>query len=134
MIRNYNKDDIDNIEKLGNELHSNYKFNLDTFSKCLVFEDEKIIGFITYSIIYDRAEIIDIIVSKEERNKGLGKRLLLEAINDCKTNNCKNITLEVRKSNKIAIDFYKKNGFNIISMRKKYYKEEDGYLMGLEVK
>ena len=54
MIRNYTKDDIYNIEKLGRELHDNYKFSLDVYSKCLVVEDKKIVGFITYSIIYDR--------------------------------------------------------------------------------
>ncbi len=134
MIRYYNNNDIPYINKLGIQLHDNYKFDLDIYSKCLVIDNNGIIGFITYSIIYDRAEIIDIVVSVNNREKGLGRKLLQYVINDCKSNNCKSITLEVRKSNETAINFYKNNGFNIISTRKNYYKEEDGYLMCLEVK
>ena len=40
-----------------------------------------------------------------------------------------NITLEVRESNLSAINFYKKNGFNEITKRKNYYKDENGILM-----
>ena len=40
-----------------------------------------------------------------------------------------NITLEVRESNKEAINFYLKNGFKEVTRRKNYYKEEDGILM-----
>jgi len=41
------------------------------------------------------------------------------------------ITLEVRKSNIIAIDFYKKLGFEIVTIKKDYYTSpmEDGYYM-----
>ena len=43
--------------------------------------------------------------------------------------NVKNITLEVRENNKIAIDFYIKNGYKIETIRKDYYGNENGYLM-----
>ena len=49
-IRNYKKEDIPDIEKLGLLLHNNYKFLLDDFSNALVIiEEEKVIGFIVYS-------------------------------------------------------------------------------------
>ena len=43
--------------------------------------------------------------------------------------NIQNITLEVRESNKIAINFYKKNNFEIAAIRKNYYGSENGFLM-----
>ncbi len=129
MIRDYIDLDISSIEILGKELHDNYKFSLDTFSKCKIVElNNSVIGFITYSIIYDRAEIIDIIIKEEFRNKGYAKKLIDEAIKDIKSNNCQNITLEVRKTNP-AVNFYIKLGFEIVSIRKGYYNGIDGYLM-----
>ena len=136
MIKDYTNKDILDIEILGKKLHNNYKFSLDTFSKCKVLEiNNSIIGFITYSIIYDRAEIIDIIIKEEFRNKGYAKKLIEEVFVELKNNQCKNITLEVNEKNP-AVKFYKKIGFEIVSIRKGYYNGQDGYLMEkkLEVK
>lgn len=134
MIREYKNKDIDSIKKLGSLLHINYDFKLDIYSKCLVYElDNNIIGFIIYSIIYDRAEIIDILIDNNYRNKGYGDELLKNGIEDCLNNNCKNITLEVKESNESAINLYKKNNFKVIAKRKNYYKNEDAYLMEKEV-
>ena len=44
-------------------------------------------------------------------------------------NKCINITLEVDESNEAAINLYKKYGFTIAAIRKKYYGKNDGYLM-----
>lgn len=136
MIRELIEKDIFDIELLGKELHNNYKFSLDTFSKCKVIEiNNKVIGFITYSIIYDRAEIIDIIVKDELRNKGYAKKLIDNISIELIDNKCKNITLEVSEINP-AVHFYQKMGFEIVSVRKNYYNGVDGYLMEkkLEVK
>ena len=48
-------------------------------------------------------------------------------------NNCSNITLEVRKSNIIAINIYKKFKFKVIAERKNYYGNEDAIMMLREV-
>lgn len=136
MIRKYEEKDIPEIEILGKLLHHNYKFNLNIYSSCYVAElDNDIIGFITFSVIYDRAEILDIIVDQKHRNKHYGKELLNKVIEDIK-DKCENITLEVNKDNKTALNFYKKSGFEIASTRKGYYANEDAYLMikKLEVK
>lgn len=41
----------------------------------------------------------------------------------------KNITLEVDSANEIAIQFYKKHGFQSAAIRKNYYEDRDGILM-----
>ena len=135
LIRKYKKSDITSIEKLGIELHNNYKFSLDDFSSCIVAEDKfNIIGFITYSIIYERAEIIDIIIDNEYRKKGYGTLLLEKTFNIIKDNNCDSITLEVNSNNKNAINLYKNNGFEIVSVRKNHYDNSDAYLMKKELR
>lgn len=133
MIRQYNDKDINEIAKLGLKLHDNYVFSLNEFSNCLVIEENnKIIGFITYSIIYERAEVIDIIIDEKERKKGYGNKLLSKVIEIAKENNCTNITMEVNVNNEIAIKLYKKNGFKIVLNRKNYYNDNDAYLMELK--
>lgn len=129
-IRNYTEKDLDVISKLGSLLHEKYTFSLDEFSKCLILEDnQKIIGFIIYSIIYDRAEIVDIIINPSNRLKGYGEKLLKYTIDEIINKGCLNVTLEVSVSNTSAINLYKKLGFNIEAIRKRYYNNEDGYLM-----
>lgn len=129
-IRVYKKEDISTITSLALKLHDNYVFYLDTYSSCLVLEENgNIIGFISYSIIYDRAEIIDVIIDEKYRDKGYGKKLVSEVITIAFSNNCNNITLEVSILNKVAIRLYENMGFEIVGVRKKYYKDNDGYLM-----
>lgn len=105
----------------------------DPFSKFIVYlEDTKIIGFLSYSVIYERAEINYIFVLEDYRGKKVASKMLNYMISSCKI--CDNITLEVRKSNSIAISLYKKFGFKEVAIRENYYNNEDGILMMLVVK
>ena len=100
------------------------------FKKYIGFEiDDEIISFLNYSLIYERIEIEYIYTLEKYRNKNIASKLLEYHIDLGISNNCTNITLEVRKSNISAINFYKKNGFKSVSIRKKYYDTEDGILM-----
>jgi ribosomal protein S18 acetylase RimI-like enzyme len=121
---------IDEVEA-ANKLLFNFNYNLNTesfnnpFFNSLVYIDDGIKGIIIYNLLYDRVEIDYIIVDKNYRKKGIGS-LLLKQVEKNKLNN---ITLEVRESNIDAINFYKKNGFEIVAIRKNYYGTENGYLM-----
>lgn len=105
----------------------------DPFSKFIIYlENNKIVGFLSYSIIYERVEINYIFVCENYRGKKIASKLLEFMIESCKI--CENITLEVRKSNSVAISLYKKFGFEEVATREKYYNNEDGILMMLVVK
>lgn len=131
MIREASVVDIKEI----NLLLKQFNYNIDNksfdnpFFKAIVYEDDSILGVIIYNKLYDRIEIEYIAVDNTSKNKGIGSKLLKAIENS----NLKNITLEVRKSNKIAINFYMKNGYKIVSIRKNYYNDEDGYLMLKEI-
>ena len=105
--------------------------NLESpFKKYVGFEkDGKIVSFLNYSLIYNRIEIEYIYTISEYRNYGLASMLLDYLIDLGIKNKCENITLEVRKSNINAINFYEKNGFKKISIREKYYNGEDAIMM-----
>lgn len=123
MIRNITDKDLFEVNKLLQIFNVEYSEN--EFRNVLVYEENNVIvGVLVYLLIYDRAEIEYIVVKDEYKNKGIGSKLLKYI-----ENNIKNITLEVRESNTTAINFYKKNGYSIVSTRHNYYKDEDGYLM-----
>ena len=131
MIR---KLQINDLEE-ANVLLSNFNYELTeedfnkVFFNCLISVDDKINGIVVYNLFYDRVEIEYIIVPEEYRKQGIGSKLLSEIEKE----NINNVTLEVRKSNMTAINFYKKNGYKIKAVRKNYYGNEDGYLMMKEI-
>ena len=91
------------------------------------YENNKVIAYLDFSIIYEKVEINDLFVEEKYRNKKIASCLLEHMIKE--VGNVENITLEVRVDNAIAINLYKKFGFEIVSIRKNYYKDIDGYLM-----
>ena len=82
-----------------------------------------------YSLIYDRIEIEQFEVITKERRKGIGDKLLKYLIEKYQDTDIKNITLEVKEDNIVAINLYKKYGFKKVSTREKYYDGINGLLM-----
>ena len=93
------------------------------------FVDDVSVGYLEYSLIYDRMEIDNIMVNEEYRKQGIGTELMTYLITLAENYQVKNITLEVRVSNEIAKNLYKKFGFREVAIRKYYYGDEDGILM-----
>lgn len=87
--------------------------------------DTKINKMVGYLIIYDSIdvfEIIKIFVETNKRKTGIASTLL-QFFLDRERN--KEVLLEVRESNEVAIKFYENKKFEKISVRKKYYKDND---------
>lgn len=97
------------------------------------YQDNEIKGYLDYSLIYDRIEIDNFCVNEDFRGQGIGKKLLSYLVVIAINNHVINITLEVRKSNDIARNLYKKFGFREVALRKFYYGDEDGILMEKQV-
>ncbi|MCR5307668.1 MAG: GNAT family N-acetyltransferase [bacterium] len=127
-IRKSISSDLDNIKKI--EL-DNYGYilteelNNDDFHTYFVIEEESFIGYISIWHDLDKAQIESIIIN--DKNKGYGQTLFRYALDYL---NGYIITLEVRKSNVVAIHIYEKYGFKTVTVRKNYYSNnEDAYLM-----
>ena len=88
-----------------------------------IYYGEKLIAFLTYSFCDDFGEIQDLLVDGSFRKKGIASTLINNFFETSKKNNIKKIFLEVRESNVIGINFYRKNGFSIFNTRKKYYSD-----------
>lgn len=95
----------------------------------------EILGFAGIKIIEDEADIMNIVVKKNYRNKGIGSFLLNNLISFSKKLNINIITLEVNEKNLSAIHLYKKFKFDKLGIRKKYYNGVDnGIIMSKKMK
>ena len=102
---------------------------VNPFSHFVVYKKNKsIIGYLYYSLIYDRIEINQIEVLKSEQHKGIGTLLM-----DYLIKKNMDITLEVKKDNVNAIKLYEKFSFKKVAIRKGYYNGVDGVLMERKV-
>lgn len=80
-------------------------------------------------------EIYNIGVHREYRRKQVGKLLIDSLLKEIDKKYSASIWLEVRESNKAAIDFYKSNSFKFCYKRKNFYSNpyEDAIVMRLEI-
>ena len=100
-----------------NELKS---FEMNESHVIWKIEKIKIIGFVCFFHVRDEIEIIKICIIKSHQRKNYGSIL----INEIKKLNIKKIFLEVSIENVNAINFYLKNGFQKIGVRKGYYAND----------
>lgn len=124
--------DIKIIEELGKEYKEKYNPIINDYTFILSYKiDDKYVGFLIYQLLYEDAEIIDIFVLDEYRNRGIGKALMNKMLEN---KNIKKVTLEVKKDNNLGIMLYNSMGFKPVSVRKGYYNGVDALLMLKEVK
>lgn len=133
-----NSDKIEELERLfpnvfiGKPIKNDFYNNPFTRYYAYLI-DGNIVGFINYTLIYDRMEIININVLPKFRRKGVATKLMEIMIDNGVVHKVSNITLEVRKDNEAAISLYRKYGFSDVAIRKKYYGNVDGILMEKEM-
>lgn len=96
--------------------------------------DGKIIGYGGMWIIFDEAHITNVCILPEYRGNGYAYSLMTALIGTAKEHGADAMSLEVRVSNKAALKLYKKCGFTIHGIRKRYYSNngEDAYVMWTE--
>ena len=136
MIKKLTINDVDYIEQIFNlekDIFKNSAFSKESTENLVKADnsfiyaylvDEKVCG---YLMVLDSIDVYEILAIATIE-KGIAQELL----DKIKT---KDIFLEVRESNKKAINFYKKNNFKQISIRKGYYSDptEDAIIMKMEV-
>jgi len=78
-------------------------------------------------------ELENIVVAATARRRGIGQRLLGELIEEVRSTQGSEISLEVRQSNHDARSLYRKAGFEAVGLRKSYYSNppEDAILCRL---
>ncbi|MFT4309335.1 MAG: N-acetyltransferase family protein [Candidatus Woesearchaeota archaeon] len=111
----YDHDDIDyetTKRIFGDRLLSNNNIGI------VMMIDDKIIGYSHTIIVSDIQTqgsiglLTEFVINANHRNKGHGKRLMDETINQCKENGCIELRLTSNFRRGDAHKFYEKNGFS----------------------
>jgi ribosomal-protein-alanine N-acetyltransferase len=98
---------------------------------------ESIIGFAIVSTVLDESSLLNICVSPDFQNRGIGRYLLDFLLDKARTQGMLTCFLEVRASNKKAMALYESAGFQQVSRRADYYPlligREDGLVYSLSL-
>ena len=89
----------------------------------LATQEDQIVGFSFWKCILEDAELLFVFVPEAQRGKGVAKELLAFSMIHLESLGAKMVSLEVRPSNRSAVDLYGRLGFSILSTRKNYYKD-----------
>ena len=90
----------------------------------------RLLGYAGCWLLVDECHVSTIAVHPDWRGQGLGELLLVSLIERGMELNAVRATLEVRISNQAAQNLYHRCGFEIVSLRRRYYADnEDAYIM-----
>lgn len=92
--------------------------------------NQRIIGFCGIHYVLDEGHITNVAVLNEYRRRGIGKKLV-QTLFDLSPGYIDKFTLEVRVSNRTAINIYTSLGFKSVGTRPHYYGDngEDALIM-----
>lgn len=136
--------DIDGVFEVEKSCFEDY-WSKDSFKKELSNDvaryivaklGEKIVGYVGIWLIVDEGHITNVAVHKDYRGQKIGDKLIKSLVELCRKNSILAMTLEVRSSNTIAQNLYKKYGFKMVGVRKEYYSDnkEDAIIMWNQIK
>lgn len=142
MIRRITKDDLESVIALENRCFPDdpwpeseflYELNENPFSQLYLYEENgRILGYIDFWILYDKAQLANIAVDPDCRRQGIGRKLMDFCIHSANQAGCETLSLEARLSNEAALAMYHSYGFIDAAIRKHYYEDgEDATLMVL---
>ena len=109
-----------------------YEMRENQYAHYLVAEDEKgIVGFCGMWLVIDAAQITNVAVVERMRGQKIGEALMKEAMRVAREGNMDVMSLEVRVTNVVAQNLYRKLGFQDGGIRKGYYTDngEDALVM-----
>lgn len=127
---------LDNLAEIKNIASIAEVYSPENEDKIYISIDEnnKILAFIAWrNPAEEEAELLSIAVLPEFRGQKIADDLLYCATNIWEKEGVKNIFLEVKKSNEIAQNLYKKFNFQQIAVRKNYYKDDDALIFKLNL-
>ncbi|AVK95269.1 ribosomal-protein-alanine N-acetyltransferase [Lysinibacillus sphaericus] len=96
-----------------------------------VDENNTIIGFCGMWMVIDAAQITNVAVLETARGQGIGEGLMREAMRIAREHGMDVMSLEVRETNTVAQNLYRKLAFQDGGIRKGYYTDngEDALVM-----
>ena len=117
----------------GSEMYNEQSFASDLQNSDKIYyvavHKNLVVGYVLLAVVGDDLELHKIAVLPQFRKLGIGKNLLDMASKYMKKNHYKKLFLEVRETNKNAINLYNKFGFKVLSKRENYYDDGEACLV-----
>ena len=144
IIEQMKENDIDGVFEVEKNCFEDY-WSKDSFKKELSNNlaqylvakvDNKVVGYVGIWFVVDEGHITNVAVHEGYRGQKIGDQLIRELVEVCKNNKIVSMTLEVRASNVVAQNLYRKYGFKMVGIRKEYYSnnKEDAIIMWNDIK
>ncbi|RPF22818.1 ribosomal protein S18-alanine N-acetyltransferase [Myceligenerans xiligouense] len=97
---------------------------------------DPVVGYAGLWFDGDDAQIMTIGVAKDQQRSGVGRLLMDALIAQARKLKAQAVLLEVRVDNEPALAMYRRSGFEVLSVRKRYYQPEDkdAYTMRLDLR
>ena len=137
--------DVDRV--FENELRSYaYPWTRGNFLDCLrerkecrVAEvDGAIVGHGVLGVAAGEGHILNVCIARDQQGHGYGRALLEDLLDRARRAGAEIVFLEVRPSNRVAIELYESAGFNAIGLRRNYYPapfgHEDAQIMAMDMR
>ncbi|GAC1351178.1 MAG: hypothetical protein NVSMB1_01700 [Polyangiales bacterium] len=97
-------------------------------------EEKEALAFIATWLVQDELHILNIATRESHRRKGHASALLRHALEFANAHAVRLVLLEVRRSNRPAIELYRRIGFAAVAIRARYYNDnEDAVEMRLQL-
>lgn len=126
-------DDLDWVLQAEQTLHTfpwtrkNFEDSLCAGYSCWVMRlDGALVGYAVMMSVLDEAHLLNISVAQAVQGRGLGALLLDHLCDVARRAGAIQMLLEVRPSNNAAQRLYMSAGFELLSVRKAYYRAHEG--------
>ena len=94
---------------------------------CVIVDTQAgVAGYAVLSMGAGEAHVLNLCVEQALRRRGIGRALLLDLLRYARDRGIRDAFLEVRRSNKAAIELYHEIGFECVGQRRGYYQSHDG--------
>ena len=87
--------------------------------------DGSVAGYAGLDLAGDVADVMTLATAPDHQRRGVGQVLLAELVRRAAGNGSEAIMLEVRADNTAARNLYSRNGFDVLSVRRRYYQPGD---------
>jgi ribosomal-protein-alanine N-acetyltransferase len=132
-FRRMTPDDLEQVMQVELEVYE-FPWTERIFSDCirvgyycwLALYGKAIVGHAVISVVDDESHMLNLSIAQAHQRKGYGRQFVEFLVNEARVHHAKSMLLEVRPSNRAAINCYNNAGFNEVGCRKDYYPANRG--------
>jgi ribosomal-protein-alanine N-acetyltransferase len=103
----------------------------------VLVQARQIAGYGIMQVVADEAHVLNLCIERESQGQGFGRAMLRGLMDVARDHGARQVYLEVRPSNDVAIGLYQSEAFKTVGMRRGYYPStpgrEDAFILSREL-